>query len=222
MRHLNPSIKAGTSLLLSLFIAFQSNLELNLLLGTLTFLSVLWYLSFQRFLLIFLWVFLSMAGVFFTGYFYQSGTHMNQWLYAVNVASRVYGFAGLGLVFSVTTELKDFVYSLEQQLHLPTQFSYGILAAFHMLPLIPNELENIRKSCYSRGIHISMFSVNLLFPLLVKSIRWSENLAYAMESKGFDSTVKRTQTKKMTVRWFDYTYLFLGITIAVFMTIIHY
>jgi energy-coupling factor transport system permease protein len=218
MKNLNPTVKAFTSLFVALVISFQDNLFLNCVLGILCFCIVFWYVAFKRFLFLLFWISLSALGLFFTGMLYQKAGGGSAIIYGLRLASRLYGFAGLGLLFSTTTEIKTFIYSLEQQVHLSPTFAYGILAAFHMLPILPNELRNIKNSCASRGIPVSVFSVKLLFPLLVKSIRWSENLAWAMESKGFDATAKRTQTVTLRVRFPDYVYAFTLIGLSLWLT----
>ena len=54
-----------------------------------------------------------------------------------------------------------------------------------------------------------MFAVSpaLLAPLLVKSIRWSEELAVAMESKGFSGKEKRSEFEPVRVRKRDWVFL---------------
>ena len=44
-------------------------------------------------------------------------------------------------------------------------------------------------------------------PLLVKSVRWSEELAIAMESKGFSGEEERTEYLEVRVRLRDWIFL---------------
>ncbi|MBQ8469510.1 MAG: energy-coupling factor transporter transmembrane protein EcfT, partial [Clostridia bacterium] len=53
------------------------------------------------------------------------------------------------------------------------------------------------------------FSPAVLKPLLVKSVRWSEALAVAMESKGFDGHGERSSYEAPTVRTVDKVMLVL-------------
>lgn len=207
MRKLNPTIKVVTSLIVALILAFQENLSLNLTVAAISFSLILFLLPLKRVLVILGIVTLSAIGVYFTGFHFKEGNSdlLTRQLYGLQLASRIYAFAGLGLVFSASTVLTDFIYSLQQQFCLPNKFAYGILAAFHMLPMIPYEVKNIKNSFYSRGLRPLMFSPQLLLPLLVKSIRWSENLAFAMESKGFGDD-PRTQSREFSLRWYDWSY----------------
>lgn len=125
------------------------------------------------------------------------------------MASRIYCFGILGSSFSVSTTINELIYSLQQQLRLPAVFAYGLLAAFQIAPIIPAEYQNIRNSMRSRGISVNPFSFKMLIPLLVKSIRWSELLATAMLSRGFDSEAKRTYANTFRVTFMDALFLSL-------------
>lgn len=65
-------------------------------------------------------------------------------------------------------------------------FAYGLLAAWGILPNMMEEYKRTRAAFAARGIRVFPVSPALLKPLLVKSVRWSEELSIAMESRGFD------------------------------------
>ena len=102
------------------------------------------------------------------------------------LATRVIAFAGFGMVFSLTTAPYDFMRSLQKDAKLPRKFAYGILCAFNLVPYIKNEYNNARLALAVRGVKLSFFSTKPLFSMMVNSIRWSEMLSMAMQSKGFD------------------------------------
>jgi energy-coupling factor transport system permease protein len=68
---------------------------------------------------------------------------------------------------------------------LPRKFTYGILCAFNFMPYVKKEYDNARLALAVRGVKLSVFSMKPLFSMLVNSIRWSEMLSMAMQSKGF-------------------------------------
>ena len=134
------------------------------------------------------------VGLFITGYQFSSDTALginreiftDQGVYnGLQLSSRVLAFAGLGMLFSLTTDGLAFVRSLEQQCKIPPKFAYGVLAAWGLLPGMGREYAKARAAFYARGIRPGYVSPALITPLLVKSVRWSEALAAAMESKGF-------------------------------------
>ena len=102
------------------------------------------------------------------------------------LATRVVAFMGLGMLFSLTTDSYAFMRSLQTDAKVPRKFAYGILCAFNLVPYIKNEYHNARLALSVRGVRLYFFSIKPLFSVLVNSIRWSEMLSIAMQSKGFD------------------------------------
>ena len=49
----------------------------------------------------------------------------------------------------------------------------SILAAFHLMPNMLKEYKNVRTSYEVRGIKTYFLSMNVIFTMLVNSIRWS-------------------------------------------------
>jgi energy-coupling factor transporter transmembrane protein EcfT len=117
----------------------------------------------------------------------------------LTLASRVLAFAGLGLLFVLTTDKIDFVRSLNRQLRLPDPIAYGLIAAWGMLPRLREEYARTRAAFRARGLRAGLASPALLVPLLVKSVRWSEALAAAMESKGFGDSGRRSAYREPKV-----------------------
>ena len=66
---------------------------------------------------------------------------------------------------------------------------------------------------FSYGVSLSA----LLKPLLVKSVRWSEELSIAMESRGFDGRVPRTCSQPLRLRPVDV--LFPILSCALFLAL---
>ncbi|MGH1816719.1 energy-coupling factor transporter transmembrane component T [Enterococcus casseliflavus] len=212
MRTLNPTVKLFAILGLALLVSFQNNFRLNLLLCVLFFAVSVNERSLKKNLLLVSALTLAAVGVFFTGLLYyqdnQGGSSSAAAMsYGLDMASRIYCFGMLGSSFSVSTTINALIYSLQQQLRLPAVFAYGLLAAFQIAPIIPAEYQNIRNSMRSRGIPVNPFSFKMLIPLLVKSIRWSELLATAMLSRGFDSEAKRTYAKSFRITFADMLFL---------------
>lgn len=227
MRQLNPTVKFSVILLVGLIVSFQNNLRLNLILVILFATITAVYLPILKWLRLWLWLSLAAIGVFFSGYFFlQEKTVGGQWYgwhlsgqtrYGLQLATRIYSFSFLGASFAATTTLPALIESLQQQLHLPPQFAYGIMAAFHVAPLIPPVYRQTQLSLWSRGLSAPWLSARLMTPLLVKSVRWSEILATAMISRGFTAEAPRTHFKKYQIQWFDWLFAvsLIGLTVGV-------
>lgn len=124
----------------------------------------------------------------------------------IQMSTRVLAFASLGALFALTTDGEEFVMSLMHQCRLKPKYAYGVLAAFHLLPLLQEELEKTRLAYKVRGITVRWYSVKPLFSMLVNTIHWSESVAMAMEAKGFDGEGKRTFYRITHLRWFDWSF----------------
>jgi energy-coupling factor transporter transmembrane protein EcfT len=125
------------------------------------------------------------------------------------LSGRLLAFAGLGMLFILTTDRIDFVRSLNLQLKLPAKFAYGVIAAWGMFPKMAREYARTRMAFRARGLRVGPVSPALLLPLLVKSVRWSEALAVAMESKGFGESGARTAHREYPVGPADVAFLAL-------------
>ena len=93
------------------------------------------------------------------------------------------------------------------QCHLSPKFAYGILAAFHLMPTMARELEEARLAFQVRGVRLPRWSLKPVFAMMVNSVRWSESVAMAMESKGFSGSGTRTYYHVTHVRWYDMVFL---------------
>jgi energy-coupling factor transporter transmembrane protein EcfT len=93
--------------------------------------------------------------------------------------------------------------SFQKQFHMPQLFAYGLLAAWGIFPEMLQEYRRTKAAFRARGIRVFAVSPALLKPLLVKSIRWSEQLSVAMESKGFSGHQSRTEYDPVRVHPLD-------------------
>ena len=83
-------------------------------------------------------------------------------------------------------------------------FSTIIAIAFRMIPTLLEEASKIMKAQASRGVDYKNGNFkdkikaigSLVIPLLVSSFQKAEDLAYAMDARGYDPYQKRTRYKK--------------------------
>ena len=229
MRKINPSFKFAAVLLPALILSFQFQIFLNVcVFGLCLLLLIISRVPLRNVLRVLFPAFLLAAGLFMTGYIFSTDSATaaganfgREMAFPASVANgllmstRILAFACLGMVFAFTTNMQEFIYSLEQQLRLPSRFAYGILAAFHLGPMMPYEYKKTSHAFLARGQKFFPLSPKVLAPFIIKSVRWSESLAIAMESKGFDEDGRRTCLRVMRVRWFDYAFVFLSVGLTV-------
>lgn len=198
LEKVNPFVKAATILLCGLLLACFGSVFVNLATAVLCFGGLVLFsrCRFGSLLRLLAPALLLAAALFCTGLFFGAETASHRAFTAESLsaaallASRILGYVGLGGLFALSTDSQAFVTALMLQGHIKPKFAYGILAAFHLLPAISRELSQAQLACQVRGMRLAPWKP--LFNALVNCIRWSETMAMAMESKGFDGNESRT------------------------------
>ena len=239
MRKINPAVKAVTILIAAILISFQYITALNIAIFALCVILIFMFsdVKLKTFLKILIPALIAAFGIFLLGLYYakSSGDVENlsaitdapyavraamsrNFQTALSLATRLLAYAGLGILFALTTDGEEFIASLIHQCKLSPKFAYGIIAAVNIMPHMLNELENVRLAYKVRGIKAGYFSPKVLFTMLVNSVRWSESLALAMESKGFSQAGERNRTYYSVTKIHYYDFIFslvlLGLIIA--------
>lgn len=226
LEKINPSIKAGTVLICVVLLSFQYLISLNLAVffSCLILLTFFSNASLKTALRILIPAFIAALGLFLMGLYYARGNSLTDtelsgltslpyavraamstnFHTALQLATRLLAFAGFGILFVLTTDRELFLYSLIHQCRLPPGFAYGILAAVNLMPNMLREYQNVRLAFRIRGVHIGLFSFRPVFTMLVNSIRWSESMAMAMESKGFCRSAPRSYYTIPRLYWYDW------------------
>jgi energy-coupling factor transport system permease protein len=159
-------------------------------------------------------------GMFWTGVLYYAGLgadepsivpgplHITEAsvVYGLTMISRTLAIFATSSLFVLTTNPIDFVIALVQQARLPVRVGYAVFAAYRFVPLIQEELANIRAAhqvrgaASGRGLPARMRRLlGYTIPLLVISVRRAERVALAMDSRGFGARPDRTYFRTTTV-----------------------
>lgn len=221
---LNPSVKMFTVLAAAILLSFQYMITLNVVVFAACMALLLFFsdAKIKSILGLLAPAVLAALALFIMGLYYARGSSVQVDLselsnvpYAVRAAmstnlesalqlsTRLMAFAGLGIAFSLSTDGESFVLSLMHQCHLSPKFAYGTLAAVNLLPGMVREYRNVRTAFEVRGIKVGPISRKVLFAMLVNSLRWSESVAMAMESKGFCGDKPRTYHRMIRIKWYD-------------------
>jgi energy-coupling factor transport system permease protein len=155
-------------------------------------------------------------GMFWTGVLYYAGQgadgpsimagvpgpiHLTQasLLYGLTMVTRLLAIFATSSLFVLTTDPVDFVVALIHQARLPVRVGYAVFAAYRFLPLVQEELGNIRAAHQVRGattgrgpIAKVRQTIGYAVPLLAISVRRAERVALAMDSRGFGARPDRT------------------------------
>lgn len=127
---------------------------------------------------------------------------------------RVVGLALPGVLLVASTDPVRLADALTIHCRLPTRFAFGALAALRLVPLMASELETIRLARRTRGIQAganplvgTRLFAGSVFALLVGAIRRGSRLATAMDARGFDSGITRSNARGSVLAGRDWGYL---------------
>ena len=109
---------------------------------------------------------------------------------AAGIGARVASIISVGAVFALTTDATRLVDSLVQLARVSPRFAYGLLAAYQAVPRLAEDLSTLRSVRRLRGLR--EWHPRLLVGLLVRAIRHADQLAIAMDARGFGSGPRTT------------------------------
>ena len=132
----------------------------------------------------------------------------------------------LAMILTSTTRPMDMTYAFEwymypmKVIHFPVhEIAMTLSIALRFIPTLLDETNRIMKAQESRGAdfkHGSIFKrfgaiISLIIPLFVSAIERSEQLANAMEARGYDPKAKRTRYKTLKGSFRDIIALIVGL-----------
>jgi energy-coupling factor transport system permease protein len=136
------------------------------------------------------------------------------------LALRVVALALPGVLLVAATDPVRLADALTIHWRVSTRFAYGALAALRLAPLLVTEFEAARLARRTRGVESGgnpVAAARLLagtaFTLLVGAVRRGSRLATAMDARGFDSGIARTNARGSRLHPRDA--VFVGGTVAV-------
>lgn len=213
---MNPSFKLLLVLIIALEVSFTRHLTINLVLVAVAIIYLLTKRIRPR---LFGWLFLMplfpAVAVFITIAWFSPG---HDYFYAWVLFSRIYVYVFTGAAITQTTSPLELTRSLEQNLHLPSKFAYGTLAAVNLIPRIKMAVKTIRAAGQMRGINLSWWSPTLYFKAILHAITWSDQLAQAMESHGYVEDRARTSVHQITLTARNWLILIISIILIQIIT----
>ncbi len=134
----------------------------------------------------------------------------------------------LTMILTSTTTPLDLTYAIEWYLtpfkiiKVPThEIAMTISIALRFIPTLLDETDRIMKAQASRGVDFQNGKfrekvkaiISLIVPLLVSAFQRSEELANAMEARGYNPGAKRTRYRILKWKWLDTIALVLSLSL---------
>lgn len=222
---INPTFKTLAILLVTILISIVNAFPVNVLLIILAALAIVSSKQFRlrSFLKLLLPALLLALSFFFSGWKMYAGEASGLALsdldfgHAVlrspslenglELGTRVLAFAFLGLCYRFTTDPMELLASFRQQLGMTRSMAYGILASFHMIPTLRKEYQKSKLALRVRNIRvIPILDTKAVLSMMTRIVRYSDQLALAMEGKGFSENASSFIQTRVRAR--DYIFLF--------------
>ena len=142
------------------------------------------------------------AGVAWVNVLFGEHGRADAWSDAGALAVRVLALALPGLLLVASTDPVRLADALTTHWRVSPRFAYGSLAALRLVPLLAAEWQTMRLARRARGVHpgrdplahLRLFA-GTAFALLVAAVRRGTRLATAMDARGFDSGLARTNAR---------------------------
>jgi energy-coupling factor transport system permease protein len=132
-------------------------------------------------------------------------------LYGITIGIRLNCFVLAAIIFLTCTPIEDFTYALSK-LGLPFVTSFALTLAFRLTPLFIEAAQTIVMAQKARGLELDSGGllrrirnyVPIIIPVLSSGIRRADQLAIALESKGFGKTKRRSNVSDFHTTWRDF------------------
>lgn len=140
-------------------------------------------------------------------------------LQSVKITIRLVLMITLSLILTATTKPLELTYALEwflsplKVIKFPAhEVAMTISIALRFIPTLLDEVDRIMKAQSSRGVDFKHGKIStkfkaiisLIVPLFISAFQRSEELADAMEARGYDPKQKRTRYRKLSWRVSDF------------------
>ncbi|EEJ71353.1 energy-coupling factor transporter transmembrane component T family protein [Lactobacillus ultunensis] len=187
---MNPSLKFILAFIISLEISLKASLTTNILVIVFALIYLICTrIKIKELLLLIILPFIAAFTIFATLYWFSPASDP---YYAWDLSTRVYVYTLTIACVTRNVTVTGFARSLEQNLHLPSKFAYGVLAAINIIPKMRMAVKQIRAAAMMRGMYLSFWSPVLYFKAILVALNSADNLAQGMESHGYVEDQKRS------------------------------
>ncbi len=125
-----------------------------------------------------------------------------------------------------TFSSRDFILGLVQW-KVPYELAFMVTIAMRFLPLFRDEFVNVVTAVQLRGVELKQVSWGkkielfrcLLFPVVFGALLKAQQLAVAMESRGFRAYPRRTYLRRLDFILVDYAVMLIFVTVTIILIV---
>ena len=143
-------------------------------------------------------------------------------LFGLGMSLKISTFLATGALFLSTTRIEEFTYAFTR-LGLPYRIGFTITLAFRLVPLFLESAFTVIQAQRCRGLDVHhgpllqrlRHYVFVLIPVFMGALRRADQMAIALEVRGFNSGRPRTSFQRTPWRWGDTVALVTVLSITV-------
>lgn len=218
---MNESQKLLLVLLISVEIAFTHSVVVNVALIVISIMIlILVKCPIKTLVRLTMMSILPALGSFTSFYFFGRGDSADRLHFALVMTTRVWAYIFMGAAFMETMVLYKLLRALEQNAKMSATFVYGILGSFNFIPKVITAVKTTRAVALMRGQVLSFWSPILYFKAISQALVWSNNLAMAMTSHGFEEGESRSYYQLLPTKiagWLIILFIMIVLQICLFV-----
>lgn len=139
---------------------------------------------------------------------------MGGMMFGVTLMLRIYSMVLITSVLTFTTPLDQFI-QLMRKLRFPQPLTFVIVTSIRFIPTMQKKVDQVFAAQRARGARFSQTNIfsqvfnylPVMIPLIVDSLRMSEQLAISMLNRGYGASANWTALKEMKMKRVDYVSL---------------
>lgn len=149
----------------------------------------------------------------------------NRTMYALSMSLRILTLITTPLLFFMVVSNSDFIKALEE-LSFPYHIAFGLGLSLRMVDVFEDKFKTTKEAQKSRGVEMDKGGlikriknqIPVILPVIIQGIKKSDDLAMAMDLRGFENIDSRTTYKELELSRMDYvmtgiSLIFLTLTI---------
>jgi energy-coupling factor transport system permease protein len=147
--------------------------------------------------------------------------HVEAWRFGLGMALKLETFLAAGLLFLATTTVEEFAFALTR-LGVPYRAGFVVTLAFRLVPVFLDSALTVVDAQRCRGLDFSRGPLHqriaryvpVIVPVFIGGLRRADQMAFALEVRGFSAGRTRTGLPRPAVNLGDWLLVAVSVAIA--------